>query len=618
VSVFGENRILLWRVMKFGTLLGFSFVLLSCSVLAPTEQAAPTNTPIPPDTGVIPIFVADEAGKQLTKNVIVRVSNSAQVDSFDHEGLRIDSCDPNAQVIAAWAEGYEIAFRKCHELNIQLLPLVRHDNVNYVWTPANGSCMGCHDGQIDGSYNEYDEWLKSGHATVFRDGYFGSMYRGTDLSGRSSPPTERTITGGDMVRLPPSTGDGYRGPGYKLDFPQQPGNCAYCHAPAVIPSSQTGVDLFSLFTGAGGVQGEGVTCDVCHKVLNVALDDKGFPFADRPGALSFHFLRPDYGSFMIGPFSNILTRNPNLPVEHRLTCSPVFSKSEFCAPCHYGKFGDITIYNSYGEWKNSRYGDNPNEPDYMTCQDCHMSHMNPDGEIPSLSKRQACSESVLQNFDHNMMVMGLDETLGREIPLLVRGAASIRENIRYEPDKKNTLVVRVSVENVKAGHNFPTDSPLRHLILVVEAKDQFGTPLMQADGEHIPNWAGVGKPFMDGFGIKNYGGMPGKIFANLLVEEDTNISPTAAYWNETKPAWKDADTRLPPGEPDRSEYSFSIPDEGEIKIVVTLVYRYAFFDLMVQKEWFNRPDIIVAQRVCSGMPTQPGSIRCEDVPLKGP
>jgi hypothetical protein len=568
---------------------------------------------------VIPVTVLDGAGQPLQQGVIVRVSNSTQVDSFDNDGLRITSCDPGTQAIAAWAMGYEVTLGKCNEPNIQLVPLIGHDNIYYPWASAVGNCINCHAGQIGSPYGEINEWLKSGHAKVFDQHYLETMYRGVNLSGASSPAAQWTVIGDDLVRVPPVINDGYRGPGFKLDFPEQPGNCAYCHVPAAVTPSQVNVDLSALFPKPGDVRGEGVTCDVCHKVLDVTLDSNGFPFVDRPGILSFRFLRPDNGVFTIGPFANILTRDPNTPTDHRLTCSPIFSKSEFCAACHYGKFGNMVVYNSYGEWKQSRFGDNPNEPDYKTCQDCHMSHMQADEQNPPSARRQACSESdpAFQNFDHNLMNLGVDESSGREIPLMIRNAAKVNVKFKYEPEKNNSLNVGVRVENTNAGHKFPTDSPLRHLILVLDARDQLGTSLLQVDGERIPNWGGIGKPFMDSFGIRNYGGLPGKIFANLLVEEDTNISPTGAHWNDTKFAWVEAnsnsDTRLVPGKEDKSDYSFSVPNTGEVKVTVTLVYRFAFFDLTAQKEWWNRPDIVVTSLVCTGPPMEPEKIECKAI-----
>jgi hypothetical protein len=568
-----------------------------------------TATPLPPD-GSIPVTVLNENGEPFDRGVVIRVSNSSQVDDFDHDGLHIESCDPNTQFIAAWAKDYEVGLGNCKDLSIRLARLSGHDNIYYSWAAATGNCIYCHSGQLGNAYDEMNEWLKSGHARVFDRRYFETMYRGINISGASSPLSQWTFVDGKQVRIPPTINDGYRGPGYKVDFPQEPGNCAYCHVPAAIQSSQVNVDLSGLFPKVSDVRGEGVTCDVCHKAFDVKLDDTGFPFVDRPGVLSFRFLRPESGVFTTGPFANILTWDSAAPNNHHLTCSSIFSRSEFCAACHYGKFGDMVIYNSYGEWKRSAFGNDPNEADYKTCQDCHMSHMDVGEQHPPPSKRQACSESDpgFQNFSHNLMDFGIDEKSGKEIPRMIKGAAKVTVRFRYEPENKNSLNVIVRTENTRAGHNFPTDSPLRHLILVVEVKDHLGTPLIQVEGERIPNWGGVGRPFMNDMGIKNYGGLPGKIFANLLVEEDTNFSPTAAYWNDTKYAWvnKDSysDTRLAPGKEDRSDYAFTVPNNGEIQVKVTLVYRFAFFDLIAQKEWWNRSDIVVTSVECKGPPTQ--------------
>ncbi len=619
LSPLGINLTRLWWVLYAAGLLLILATSTSCTPLVPVTGPETTATPPPADSGAIPVTVLDGAGQPLDHGVVVRVSSSTQVDGFDNDGLRIESCDLNTQVIAAWAKGYEVALKKCNEPNIQLTPLSGHDNVHYSWTSALSNCINCHAGQIGSTYDELNEWLKSGHAKVFDQRYFETMYRGINLSGLSSPVTQWTVIGDDLVRVPPVANDGYRGPGFKLDFPEQPGNCAYCHAPAAIEPSEVNVDLSALFPKSGDVRGEGVTCDVCHKVLDITLDSNGFPFVDRPGVLSYRFLRPDNGGFTIGPFANILIRDSNVPNDHRLTCSPVFSKSEFCAACHYGKFGNMVVYNSYGEWKQSAFGDNPDESDYKTCQDCHMSHMKAGDESPPLSKRQACSESdpKFQDFDHNLMSLGMDERSGKEVPLMIKDAARVNVKFKSETEKKNSLNVIVRVENTKVGHKFPTDSPLRHLILVLDAKDQLGTSLLQVDGERIPNWGGVGKPFMDTLGIRNYGGLPGKIFANLLVEEDTNISPTAAYWNDTKFAWvngeANSDTRLVPDKEDRSDYSFIAPNTGQIQVTVTLVYRYAFFDLIAQKEWWNRPDIVVTSVECKGPPTEPEKIVCKAI-----
>ncbi|PWB72972.1 MAG: hypothetical protein C3F07_10555 [Anaerolineales bacterium] len=366
--------------------------------------------------------------------------------------------------------------------------------------------------------------------------------------------------------------------------------------------SRANINLNNFFPSPGGVIGEGITCDICHKVIGVTLDDNGYPYADQPGILSFQY--PSFNlnnpRISFGPLPSYITKNePN----HANGCFPIYSESSFCAACHYGRFHGVLIYSSYSEWMRSPYskkkidaeGNKKKEnPGYRSCQDCHM--LSPEQIGNSLpSQREACSavNESFNNFNHNMM--------------LINGVSLIKDAAKLEVkleggENTNSIKITVKVTNIKAGHNFPTDSPLRHLILVVEAKDEQGNLLPQADGEKIPVWGGVGvDPNVTG--MTNYGGMPGKIFANLLVDIDTNISPTAAYWNPIKLAMAnpakgtDSDTRLKPNKTDESNYTFTLPARGEAYITLKLVYRYAFIDLARQKGWY-RPDFDAALKEC--------------------
>ena len=208
----------------------------------------------------------------------------------------------------------------------------------------------------------------------------------------------------------------------------------------------------------------------------------------------------------------------------------------------------------------------------------------------SREERSACSASNLnfRNFNHNMM--GRDST-GE--PAFVKDAATVRLTARIENGRINVTVV---VQNIGAGHKFPTDSPLRHLILLVEAKDQNQLPLAQVAGPTIPLWGGVGA-------IENedYAGRPGEIYANILKDRDTNQMPTIAYWNPTVPAWEGSDTRLNPHELVQSEYSFAVPSNGNAKITARLIYRYAFIEIIRQKGWTLK-DIDVVDPVSVPVP----------------
>jgi hypothetical protein len=317
----------------------------------------------------------------------------------------------------------------------------------------------------------------------------------------------------------------------------------------------------------------------------------------------------------------------------KVACSRVFSEGEFCAACHYGKFFDTVIYNSYGEWLQSGYSEEvmispdgvtqQRNPKYRSCQDCHMLSQT-EAANTSPEQRAACTfaDGSVTNFNHNMMkyVSYADpqtkynkDSRTPTVPLMLEDAASLAVKNEYDANT-NSLRIVTQVTNVKAGHKLPTDSPLRHLILVVEARDELNHLLPLIQGETVPVWGGMGT-YNESDPVKNYGGLPGKIYANLLADRDTNISPTAAYWNPTKHVFEDiangrnSDTRLRPGVTDEAAFSFSVPAAGNVSIRVRLVYRYAFIELALQKGW-NRPDIIVTLAECTVTPTQITSHEC--------
>lgn len=543
-----------WRAIYVNILLVFNIVLSSCGAgpLPATAIAAS-------DTGAIQVIVKDQAsGKEIEDDVIVLVqtTNPAQADDNVDGALRLQFCTPG-QPIYAWSPNYYINHTECDGkivYKIELQSLDATDNPNYSWIGAERNCATCHS-TIPGR-TEYLEWNKDGHSRVFIDSYFWNMYMGTDINQ-------------NLV-----------GPGFRLDHPGENGNCANCHAPATVKALQQGMDLPTFISSSLGnptnVEMEGVTCDVCHKVMDVLLSNNLRPFVDHPGVLSFSFQRPFPNQpFYIGPLLD-----PKLEdSQSTATCSPAFSESKFCAACHYGKFFDTVIYNSYGEWLESPYSQKGNT-NYRSCQDCHMLSPGQIGDtLPS--ERSACSETNLnfRDFNHNMMKYGLDpDNNSQEIPLLVRDAASIGIDAITEQGKVN---VKVTVTNTGAGHKFPTDSPLRHLILLVEARDENEMLLAQVGGPVIPLW-----------GAEDYAGRAGVIYANILKEEHTNNMPTFAYWNLTEPAWQDSDTRLNPGIEVPSEYSFAAPSNGDATITAKLIYRYAFFEIARQKGW-NRPDVLV-------------------------
>jgi len=593
------------------------------SALAPTSS---------PDNKIISvlIFYRDENNQNvpLLKGATIRVyshqdpsNKSLESDDDDYGGYYVDYCIDTLYIVVA-ASGFTTESADCHtgvnSYTVVLHPVPSGEDANYSWMPAGTGSTGCTSCHND----KYLQWQQDGHATVFSDQYFGTMYTGTDVYKRLGieTQTQRNSTGQKLRER----NDSPYGPGYVLDHPNEQGNCAYCHVPAAVQQTNQPNNLFRLIYNynapSGDVKTEGITCDVCHKVTGVVLGDDGLPFSDRPGVLSLSTTFPAFGQqIVLGPNSNV-TPDAN-PLSPQMACEPIYSESKFCAACHYGKFADSVIYNSYGEWLQSKYSPKKVNPDgsgkvenseYRSCQDCHMLSTEK-VKGTSISSRTACSAEgdMFTDFDHNMMKYsnGGKYNSFPNVPQLIEDAATLTVKNEYDANT-NSLLIQTNVENVKAGHKFPTDSPLRHLILVIEARDEHGNLLPQISGDVIPAWGGVGNTPDD------YAGMPGKIYANLLTDRDTNLSPTAAYWNPTKHVFTNiakgnsSDTRLDPNVPDNAAFGIAIPSSGKVSVTVKLVYRYAFIDLARQKGWTRR-DIIVTRTDCTLDPTDLATDECK-------
>ncbi len=150
-----------------------------------------------------------------------------------------------------------------------------------------------------------------------------------------------------------------------------------------------------------------------------------------------------------------------------------------------------------------------------------------------------------------------------------------------------TVRVSVQVTNTGAGHDLPTDNPLRNMILLVEARDLNGALLPLLDGPTIPEWGGVGDPELGYFA-----GWPGVLYAKILADAYTGEMPTAAYWRPTRLI---SDNRIAALETDTSTYIFDTTSaQGDITLSARLILRRAFIDLMVQKGW-DTPDQPMAQ-----------------------
>jgi hypothetical protein len=519
---------------------------------------------LPPDT--VSGVVHDEAGPVDGATVRVRATDNSAPTAADGS-FALSGLTASVPVsITAWAEGYYVGWTSAapgtEPVTITIKPYYTTDNPDYTWFSMEGaegskSCGHC---MVD----HYAEWLDDAHSQSAVNPRFLTMYNGTDVHGNQSPPTRYGYSR-DYGSFPlrPDPNKPYYGPGYKLDFPNTAGNCATCHVPAAAakPSRAYAADPNQL----SGIEAEGVFCEFCHKIGDVTLNPAtGLPYPNMPGVLSMHLYRSEEGQVLFfGTFDDVTRRVSRLPLEE---------ESAFCAPCHFGVFWDEVIYNSYGEWLESPYSDPETG---QTCQDCHMPVT--DATTFVLPEKGGLVRSPGRIFDHRMPG-AMDEDF-------LQNAVTMTATARLEGD---AVAVQVDITNDKTGHHVPTDSPLRHLILLVCATDAQGNTLQQLAGPTVPEWGGVGD-YTQGY----YAGLPGKGFAKILEELWTEVLPSGAYWNPSRVL---SDNRLAAFGTDTSVYTFAAPTEGEVTVEVALLFRRAFKELMDQKGW-DVPDILMEHEV---------------------
>ncbi len=557
---------------RINPLIGFVFL---CMVLIPAFLIAKTGD------ATISGMVSDEHGPVSGATVRIQATDNETITD-DRGRFELSGLAPEEAVtVSAWKHAYysakvEGVVPPASGIELRLIRYQTDDNPDYEWMPpiapaGKDSCASCKPAVTQ-------LWLDNAHAGAAGNTRFLTMYNGTDAQGNQSPLT-RFGYSRDYGSFPlrPDPTQPYYGPGYKLDFPDTQGNCAACHTPGAAVDAPYGTNPNSL----SGADTFGVHCDFCHKVADITLNpETGLPFENMPGVLSMDVRRPfpddpERYQLFFGTFDD-----DNVPEED--TYLPLIEQSQFCAPCHFGVFWDTLIYNSFGEWLESPYSD-PAFEDAQTCQECHM-------PAPSILDNEVIT-NVAPNaggVERDPMDIHAHLQLGAMDEDFLSDAVSLTASAHLDgPD----LVVQVTITNEKAGHHIPTDSPLRHMILLVDVTDPQGNSLPQVDGPTVPVWGGEGNP-EQGY----YGGEPGTAYAKILEELWTEVAPTGAYWNPTRIL---SDNRIPALGSDTTVYIFQasevLGEHSEVSIVVKLLFRRAFIELMDLKGW-DVPDIVMAEQ----------------------
>jgi hypothetical protein len=253
---------------------------------------------------------------------------------------------------------------------------------------------------------------------------------------------------------------------------------------------------------------------------------------------------------------------------------PLMQDSKYCAGCHYGVLGGVVvgsmevkggvlIYSSYQEWLNSPYSD-PQKGE--SCQDCHMPVT---GQQYAVYPDKGGVRRDPQEI-HSHKMLGVTDAAFMRNALTISATATLTDC---------RLVVNVKVTNAKTGHDVPTDSPLRHVMLIVEASDAGNRALSLISGPRLPDWAG------------NYANLPGQAYAKILKDSWSGEMPSSQIW---RPVEVVTDTRIAPFATAASRYTFDTQKSSKNLVSVRLVYRRAFQQLMEWKGW-DDPDVLMGK-----------------------
>jgi nitrate/TMAO reductase-like tetraheme cytochrome c subunit len=481
----------------------------------------------------------------------VRAQGSKNAVRTDPEGRFTIAIERAGVYLTAGKEGFynnRVLATPGKPVEIEMRPIPGADNAGYAWQDPRpnkarkDNCGNCHD-------RIYSEWSRDGHAQAAVSPLVMTMYNGTDVQGRP-----------------------YRGPGYRIDWNDE-GSCSTCHAPSAAISEGKDVNLAKV-TGASRA---GVGCDFCHKVQSVSKASSSPDFAD------VRMLRPAAGKkLLFGPYDDA-TFPEEVP---DFSYSSLFKQSLLCAPCHDGKFWGVPVYETYTEWRESRY-----ESTNVQCQDCHMGPTRQERFIANVKSGGKEREPA---------TIGSHSMMGRDLNTFIASAVLMKTQSNV---KESLLQVEVTIENTGAGHHIPTGQPIRNLILLVTAKDAAGNNLELLQGERVPSWGGLGAAAND------YAGLPGKGFAKIL--QTLNEYQKFSFVSDLRkvegdfpaPFWRRnrilSDNRIPAKGKDQSVYVFRLPpDWSATQVNAKLIYRRAFKALSDVKGW-NLPDMVIASNEAS-------------------
>lgn len=291
--------------------------------------------------------------------------------------------------------------------------------------------------------------------------------------------------------------------------------CTQCHS--AIGTRSREIRPGFRFEDLSPIVQEGVTCEACHKVTEVARRHNSGHRLDPAGP-------------MRGPIAD-----PMPTGAHASLGSELYERPEFCAGCHeVVEYTGLPLERPYTEWR-----DSPAAREDRTCQDCHLPTVTGPAAKDGPTRERHRHDFIGVDVPLSPGVLNPEEAaaLREKVQGLLRGTARLDLTVPAHLLRGQRLDLVLTVHNLIAGHSLPTGSTFhRQLWLEVTVTDVQGTVVYRSG--HLDDDGDLRDHFS---ALDPYGDPDLVRFGSRFVDERGN--PTLFPWK----AAEHFSTAIPPG-----------------------------------------------------------------------
>ena len=358
-------------------------------------------------------------------------------------------------------------------------------------------------------------------------------------------------------------------------------HCESCHTPVALFSGALDSKASKQKAPFTEIDDEGVTCSVCHSIVEARLDGTGSYTIRRPALLAEEDGTPIYGDISD---ADILA---NIPKHKRAVMRPLMRSPEFCSTCHkvdappsLNGYKHIRGFSAYDEWQQSGMSMESATPYYrrdkrIDCRGCHMPKV--DSQNDRAAKQGVISSHRWLGANTAApLFYGQHEQVKKTIEFLERDLVNVdiftvkNENngklvTQLQPKSANylpaqsgeTITAEVVVSSRHIGHSFaPEVRDLYEIWVEFKVTDE--------DGETVYH-SGFIKPdkFLDD---------RAHTYKAILLDSESRPITRHQIWLTTAVSYN---TALPAGRSDIARFRFRMPESktAALKLEARVNYR---------------------------------------------